>query len=41
MAIDTTLNLGHWEFAVDIPQAEAEGYIYCKFPLTLVLGSTV
>ena len=35
----TTLDLGHRKFAVDIPLAFGLGYIYCKLPLTSVLGS--
>ena len=39
MANDTTLDLGHRKFAVDIALAFGSGYIYCKLPLTSVSGS--
>ena len=39
MANDTTLDLGHRKFAVDIALAFSSGYIYCKLPLTSVSGS--
>ena len=39
MANDTTLDLGHRKFAIDIALAFGSGYIYCKLPLTSVSGS--
>ena len=39
MTNHTTRDRGQRKFAVDIPRAAGEGYIYCKLPLTSVSGS--